>query len=171
MFDTVLGVPIHPLVVHAVVVLAPLTVLLMLLFATWERFRAWSGPLTAIVATVTLVLSPVATQSGETLERRLPGSEAIHEHAELGDTMPWVLLAATAVAWLMWWYWRRDRAAGSGPGGRVSRSGFTRALAAVGIVAAIGLGVDVALVGHSGAQAVWGQVGSQPAPAGGEHDD
>ena len=170
MFDTVLGVPVHPLVVHAVVVLAPLTVLLMVLFAVSGRFREWSGPLTAVVATITLLLSPVATQSGEALQRRMPGDEAIHEHAELGDTMPWVLLAATVVAWLMWWFWRRDRDRVEEHGAPVVLSGISRLLVAAGVVAAVGLAVDVTLVGHSGAQAVWGEIGSQPAPAGGDAD-
>ncbi len=168
MFDTVLGIPVHPLVVHAVVVLAPLAALLMVLFAVWGRFRTWSGPLTPAVATLALVLSPVATQSGEALERRLPGNEAIHEHAELGDTLPWVLLAATVVAWLMWWFSRRDRAGASEPGAPVASSGVSKALAVVGILVALGLAVDVTLVGHSGATAVWQGVGSQPAPSGGD---
>jgi hypothetical protein len=174
-FDTVLGIPVHPLVVHAVVVLAPLTALLMVLFAVSARFRAWSGILTPVVATLTLVLSPVATQSGETLQERVAASSLVHEHAEIGDTLPWVLLLATAVAWVMWWFWRReastptptDPAAGpTDAKARRTASTLFRALAVVGVLAAVGLAVDVTLVGHSGAKAVWGQTGSQPAPAG-----
>jgi uncharacterized membrane protein len=170
MFDTVLGIPVHPLVVHAVVVLAPITALLMLLFAGSSRFRAWSGVLTPAVATITLALSPLATESGESLERRLPGSEAIEEHAELGDTMTWVLLAAAVVAWLMWWFWRRDRGRVGDQGAPVPMSGVSKALAVVGVLAALGLVVDVALVGHSGAQSVWEDIGSQPVPDGGDDD-
>ena len=168
MFDTVLGIPVHPLVVHAVVVLAPLTALLLLLFAVSGRFRAWSGVLTPVVATVALVLSPVATQSGEALERRVPGSEAVHEHAELGDTLTWVLFAAAVVAWLMWWFWRRARSGAGQGSGPVSWAGPLQVLAVVGVLAAVGLAVDVTLVGHSGAQAVWEGVGSQPTPVGGD---
>jgi hypothetical protein len=170
-FDTVLGIPLHPLVVHAVVVLAPLAALLMLLFAVSGRFRAWSGVLTPVVVTIALVLSPVATQSGEALERRLPESEAIHEHAELGDTLTWALFAAAVVAWLMWWFWRRDRGAAGGQGGPAARSRVSTALAVVGVLAALGLAADVTLVGHSGASAVWSGVGSQPAPSGGDDGD
>lgn len=184
MFDTVLGIPLHPLVVHAVVVLAPLTALLLVLFAVSARFRAWSGLLTPVVATLTLVLSPVATQSGETLQARVPESTLVHEHAEIGDTLPWVLLLATGAAWVMWWFWRREAAASTGggsadggaaggaggtagaPGARRGSSTLFRVLAVGGVLVALGLAVDVTLVGHSGAQAVWGQVGSQPAPAG-----
>ncbi|HET7761502.1 MAG TPA: DUF2231 domain-containing protein [Phycicoccus sp.] len=180
MLDTVLGIPLHPLVVHAVVVLAPLTALLLVLFAVSARFRAWSGLLTPVVATLTLVLSPIATQSGETLQERVPESNLVHEHAEIGDTLPWVLLLATAAAWLMWWFWRREAAqlppaagstggpaAGATDGGtRGGASTLFRVLAVAGVLVAVGLAVDVTLVGHSGAQAVWSQVGSQPAPAG-----
>jgi Predicted membrane protein (DUF2231) len=179
-FDTVLGIPVHPLVVHAVVVLAPLAAVLMVLFAVWDRFRVWSGVLTPVAVTLSLVLSPVATQSGEALQRRLPGNEAIAEHAELGDTLPWALFAAAVVAWLMWWSWRRDRAASSeagggggagsdsGDAGSGTRSGVSTALAVVGVLVAVGLAVDVTLVGHSGATAVWEGVGSQPAPSTGD---
>ncbi len=171
MFDTVLGIPVHALVVHAVVVLAPLTALLLLLFAVWGRFRSWSGPLTAVVASVTVVLSFVAKESGEALEHRLPQSDAIHEHAELGDLLPWVMAGAAVVAWLMWWFWRKDRDRVEEHGAPVVMSGISKVLAVVGVLAAIGLAVDVTLVGHTGAQAVWSGVGSQPAPSGGGGGD
>ncbi len=171
MFDTVLGIPIHPLVVHAVVVFAPLTALGMVLFAVSGRYRRWSGLLTPVVATVTVGLSFVATQSGEALDHRLPSNDAIREHAELGDAMPWVMLAAAVVAWLMWWFWRSDRDATDEPGGPVAASGVSKALAVVGVLMAVGLAVDITLVGHSGAESVWSGVGSQPAPSGGGDGD
>lgn len=159
MFDTILGLPLHPLVVHAVVVLSPLTAVMLLLFSVSERFRAWSGWLTTPTAAVTTVLAFVATQSGEALERRVGESALVEEHAEMGDVLPWVLVGATVVAAVLWWVWRSartDRTDGSGPR---RPSTLMRALAVVGVLAAIGLTVDVALVGHSGATAVWSGVG------------
>ena len=39
------GLPLHPLIVHATVVIIPLAALTVILFAVWPRFRSWAGPL------------------------------------------------------------------------------------------------------------------------------
>lgn len=165
MFDTVLGLPVHALVVHAVVALSPLTVLMLLAFSLSERFRAWSGWLTAAVASVTTAFAFVASSSGEALERRVGSSDLVREHAELGDLLPWVVLGTAVLAWVLWWLWRAGRSAAE-PGTGPRPSGLFRVLTVVGVIAALGLAVDVALVGHSGAEAVWSGIGSQPAPQG-----
>lgn len=172
MFDTILGLPLHPLVVHAVVVLAPLTALMLLLFAVSERFRAWSGWLTTAVGALTTVLAFVATNSGEALERRVGESPLVEEHAEKGDVLPWVVLAATVVAAVLWWVWRSGRTAAAAEPGTHRSSALVRVLGIVGVLAAVALIVDVAIVGHSGATAVWKGVASQSAPQGaGDGDD
>ncbi|MGB7819360.1 MAG: DUF2231 domain-containing protein [Ornithinibacter sp.] len=177
MFDTVLGIPVHALVVHAVVVLAPLTALLLLLFGVSARFRAWSGVLTPVVATLTTALTPVATQSGEALQRRVPDTGLVEEHAEMGDTLVWVMIAATIVAWAAWWFFRRSA---SGPAGIESSGGASsgssgpsvaqRALAVLCVVAAVGVSIDVVLVGHSGAKSVWSDVAAGTPRSGGDGD-
>ena len=43
MLDTVLGLPTHPLIVHATVVVVPTAAVAVLLAAVWPRFRAWAG--------------------------------------------------------------------------------------------------------------------------------
>ena len=42
---SVYGVPLHPLIVHATVVMIPLAALTVVLAALWPRFRSWAGPL------------------------------------------------------------------------------------------------------------------------------
>ncbi len=172
MFDTVLGIPVHVLVVHAVVVLAPLTALLLLLFGVSARFRAWSGVLTPVVATLTMALTPVATQSGESLQRRVPESNLVEEHAEMGDTLVWVMIAATIVAWLAWWFLRRSAgdSVGTGPaeGAPTGSPAVLRALAVLCVVAAVGVSIDVVLVGHSGAKSVWSDVAASTPRSGGD---
>ena len=69
--DTVLGLPLHPLVVHAVVVLVPLVSLGFLVLAVVPRWRGTYGPLLAVIATVAVAAVPVATASGENLEASL----------------------------------------------------------------------------------------------------
>jgi len=67
MFDTIGGLPLHPLVVHATEVIVPAAALALVLAALWPWFRRWAGwgPLGLAVASVILV--PISTQSGESL--------------------------------------------------------------------------------------------------------
>ena len=96
------GLPAHVLLVHAVVVLVPLTSLLLVLVAVWPAARRRWASLTAVLAVITLVAVPLTTEAGEWLEHRLPHSDLIETHAELGDTMlPWAVglaLVALVVA-------------------------------------------------------------------------
>ena len=94
MFDTIGGIPLHPLIVHAVVVLVPLASLLLLLAAVSPRIRHWAGILTPITATLALVMVPLATQSGEALEKRVEASPTLEEHTELGDSLLYFVLVA-----------------------------------------------------------------------------
>jgi uncharacterized membrane protein len=101
-FDLINGVPIHPLVVHAVVVLLPLAVLGTIAIVVRPAWRLRYGPLVVAAAAVATALMPVATSSGEALEQRVgnPG-----EHAELGDQLIWfaipLLVLAAAVIGLV----------------------------------------------------------------------
>src|SRR5512139_319750 len=96
MFDTFLGVPMHPLVVHAAVVFVPLAALAGLLIALWPAARAKFAPVALAIATVALVSIPLATESGEALEDRVGESKLVETHAELADT----LLPIVAGLWL-----------------------------------------------------------------------
>ena len=69
---------------------------------------------------------------------------------------------------MLWFLWRRDTT-GVGGDGVARTSALTKAFAVVGVLAAIGLTVDVALVGHSGAAAVW--QGTPTQSQGGGDDD
>ena len=66
--DLVNGLPLHPLVVHAVVVLLPLAILGTIALALHRPWRATYGPLVVGVAAVATALVPVATSSGESLD-------------------------------------------------------------------------------------------------------
>ena len=108
--DTIGGIPLHPLIVHAVVVLVPLASLLLLLAAVSPRIRHWAGILTPITATLALVMVPLATQSGEALEKRVDASPALEEHTELGDSLLYFVLTLAILAWALWFLDRRARA-------------------------------------------------------------
>ncbi|MFB9377621.1 DUF2231 domain-containing protein [Kineococcus gynurae] len=148
MLDTVNGLPVHPLVVHAVVVLLPLAVLGTIAVALVPALRTRYAGLNALVAVVGTVLCPVATQSGEALEHRVgdPG-----EHAELGDQLLWFAIPVAVLALAIWWLQRRSTGEGAA---RTAGRGAT-VVGIVAIVASVALGVQVYRVGDSGAKAVW----------------
>lgn len=143
MFDLINGLPLHPLVVHAVVVLLPLAALGTIAIAVRSDWRHKYGVLVAAVAALATVLIPVATSSGEALEHRVgdPGA-----HAAMGDTLIWfalpllVLLVALVVL---------DRLRTPSP---VSTM---RVVSALALVAALATTVQVVRIGDSGARAAW----------------
>ena len=154
MFDLVNGLPVHPLVVHAVVVLLPLAVLGTIAIAAKPTWRASYGWLVVGIAAVATVLVPVATSSGEALEERVgdPG-----EHAELGDQLIWFAIALLLFSFLMV-YLDRRRAAGKPA---VGPSALPTVVTVLAVVAALATTVQVYRVGDSGARAAWGdKVGS-----------
>jgi uncharacterized membrane protein len=152
LFDLINGIPLHPLVVHAVVVLLPLATLGTIAVALRPRWRRTYGPLVVGAALVATVLCPVATSSGEALERRVgdPG-----QHAALGDTLVWFALALLVLSTLLVLLQRRDDAGAGAAAGRA-----TRAVAVLAVIAALGAGVQVYRVGDSGARAAWGDAAS-----------
>lgn len=155
--QTVFGLPVHPLIVHATVVLVPLAALTLLLSAVWPRYRRWAGPLTPATALVALALVPMTTSSGENLEGQLGESPLIQKHAELADMMlPW-MIAVTVLAAGGYWLHRRSAVSGD----RAAPRWLSVAVAVLSVVAFAGTTVQVVLVGHSGADAAWHGVASQ----------
>lgn len=154
MFDLVDGLPLHPLVVHAIVVLLPLTTLGTIAIAVRPRWRQPYGPLVVTAALIVTVLCPVATSSGEQLEQRVgdPG-----RHADLGGQLIWfalpLLVLSTALVLLA-----RRAARESGPSGLPAR--LVTIVAVLAVVAGGAAGFQVYRVGESGARAVWGDVGA-----------
>lgn len=172
MFDTINGLPLHPLVVHGVVVLLPLAILGTIAIALRPRWRMKYGVLVVAAALVATILVPVSTSSGESLEKRVgdPG-----EHAELGEQLLWfalaLLISVTALVVLQW----RSERAGLSPSVEHSDPADTPAqigrgalsvvtvTAAVAILAACACGVQVYRVGDSGARAAWGDASASHA--------
>ena len=145
MFDLINGLPVHPLVVHGVVVLLPLAILGAIAIAVRPQWRTKYGVLVVAIAAVATALIPVATSSGEALESRVgdPG-----EHAQLGDQLIWfaipLLVLVAAIVWL-------DRRPPAG-----APSWLPTMVAVLAVVVAVAAGVQVYRVGDSGARAAWG---------------
>jgi uncharacterized membrane protein len=184
--DTIGGLPLHPLIVHFVVVLLPVASLGALLSAVWPAVRRRFGWLTVAAAAVAAALVPVATTSGENLVTGLGGSNPlIDKHEQLADMMIyWAGGLFVAVALLMILHSTSERQKkatadnefegspfdeGSVDGGQVATATRTKPSAGVtvGVVlmalvtvgAAVGTGIHIYRVGDAGARTVWQDVG------------
>jgi len=94
------GMPAHVLLLHFVVVLVPLTVLLEIVCGLWPAARRglllW---LTLILASVTMVLTPITANAGVWLyDLTANPSPILREHAARGGTMIYFSAALLAVA-------------------------------------------------------------------------
>jgi hypothetical protein len=158
--QSLFGLPAHPLVVHAVVVLLPLAAIGLVLTAALPGSRRHYGPLVLAAAFVALVSVGIATGSGESLQERVKETQSVEDHAEAGNVvLPWAvavtILAAAVVA--------------AGPVQRrkpdLSAKTVTTVLLVAAVISATGAIWTVAEAGHTGAKATWGNL---PAEGGGE---
>lgn len=150
--DEIVGIPVHPLLVHAVVVFIPLAALGSVAVALVPRWRKPYGPLVLAASTLSLILVPLTTSSGDDLRDSLqlggPVLDKVQEHQEMGERVIWAVLPmfvlnlATLVM---------ARA------GRPSRE--VTIVAWLATIAAVVATVLVVLTGHLGSQAVWDPAG------------
>ena len=73
--STVNGLPVHALLVHFIVAIAPLTGLLVILCAIWPAARQRLVWLVLAMAVATAGMTPFVTESGEWLEHNIGESE------------------------------------------------------------------------------------------------
>ena len=160
MFDLINGLPVHVLVVHGVVVMLPLAVLGTIALAVRPAWRRTYGWLVVGVAAVATVLIPIATSSGEALQRRV-GSPG--EHAALGDTLIWFALPLLVLALAMVLLERRR----TSPKGPIGPKALPMVVSVLAVVVGLASAVQVYRVGDSGARAAWAdQVASSSGSSG-----
>jgi hypothetical protein len=148
LLDTSNGLPVHPLVVHAVVVLLPLVAVLAIIMVINSRFSRRFGPVVVALGFVAVGASLVAKESGEQLLRRV---QAPPNHIELGDRLP---VLAGLYFLLLLGFWLLDRGI---PGNR-RRPALVIILGIVLAIASVLICLQVYAVGHSGAEGVWLQI-------------
>ena len=143
-FDLITGLPVHVFVTHAVVVLLPLAVIMLILVVAFPRLRQNYRYPAVGLAIVGALSAIVAEQSGEALEARVGVAEA---HSEWGEMLPpvAVALAVLSVIWLIVSLMSSSR-------GKILAAVIGGVVIIVGIVAV----VITVLAGHSGADATWG---------------
>jgi uncharacterized membrane protein len=160
------GLPLHPLVVHAAVVLVPLAVLSAAVTALapgWRWLSRWS---TLLLTGGALVAVLLARQSGAALLADRPFltspestvRELVQTHQERANLLTVAMVALTVVVVVAFWLLPAPTGLASGrldhPG---SGAGWVRvalpaALVVLGLVAL----VLVVLTGDAGSRAVWG---------------
>jgi hypothetical protein len=142
---TISGVPLHPLVVHVVVVIVPLTALGAILMAVHRNFSRRFGVLVALGGLVSIGSALLAKEAGEQLARVIAVTP---DHFSWGNRAPiWIGLFGLAV--IGFWVFERGI-----PANR-PRPVWLR-VAAGGIVVLSVIATLVVLgAGHSGAQGVW----------------
>lgn len=101
MFDTFQGLPVHVLVVHAVVVLVPLSALATGVVALVPRLRRRAAWQVVVADAACVLLVVVATQSGRALQARIGTSAQIQRHVQRGELMVWFVLLLLVAAVLV----------------------------------------------------------------------
>jgi hypothetical protein len=172
---TVLGLPLHPLVVHGTVVVVPVAALTVVVAGLWRRARArlaWPAFVASVLATGLVGLAGV---SGGPFASELPPSPLVAHHAFLAKVLVvWVLAMTGASFSLAYAVWRR---AGFPVASwlrvprrlvALARPRWAAQLAAVrwilplavglSVLTGVGTLVQVVLVGHSGAAAAWSNI-------------
>jgi len=144
--DLISGLPIHPLINHAVAVLVPLAAIGALLVIFIPKLRTSYSPLVVAALFMSTISAFIATQSGETLAERvgLPNS-----HATQGERLSFAV-SAFFVLFSIWFVLERsDRV-------KISISSLLKRIlkVVIPITALTSLALTI-IVGHSGAEATW----------------
>jgi hypothetical protein len=158
---TVGGLPAHPLLLHAVVVLIPLTTLAALAIAIRGPWRRFGSLLVALGAVVSLITAWLTMEAGEQLLAALSAgghlSPDFDSHDKWGTytwyaTIPFAVLAVVTAILA-----RRSRPAPAHGGTTATTTGVGAAvLAWLTVLAGIAACVFTVLAGDSGSRAVWG---------------
>lgn len=157
--STLNGLPAHILLVHFVVVLVPLTAVLTVVCALWPAARRRFVWLNLALAVAVVVLTPITTEAGEWLERRVGANPDLRTHTHLGDTFLYFAVASVVVAGLIAVvHVRESRERG------LSRL-LVGAVAVVAIAASAAVTVQIYRIGESGSGSAWHGVATRPAHA------
>lgn len=175
------GLPLHPLVVHAVVVLVPLTALIAVLFLVPRFRRSLRWPMVAL-ALISLASTFVARQSGLNLKKVLvppqaagsppnPLLDPIDRHQHLANQLWYLVIVFVIVVLIAAYVLRPDDELGPFPGrlgdhddeeGATTLDTVIRAIvAALVVVGAVAVVVQTVRTGEQGSRAVWNPTGDQ----------
>jgi hypothetical protein len=163
---TVHGIPAHPLVVHAAVVLVPLAALFAAAYAVWPR-RRWQTRTPALVLAIVAALSvQLATMTGSQLKVHLhENTSLIHTHEEYAGYLQAAMWVLTGLMIIAWWALPHENPLPD----KDHQSGvrlLAWPLAVLVPIASVAVLVLVVMTGDAGARAVWGTGGRDSVNAG-----
>lgn len=138
-FDLFLGLPLHTLITHVVVVVLPISAIALSLLFFFPKFRKHYFVLTLIGLAISLVSAFIAKQSGEALSVRV-GSPA--QHIEWGEKVV-IIAGLLFIASLIWYFMLKKK------------NKFNVIVGYIAIILAVAALVISYLAGHSGAKATW----------------
>lgn len=152
--STIAGLPAHILLLHFVVVLVPLTAILLIVCALWPAARQRLIWLVAILAGITLVVTPLTVKAGEwfgTWQADHGGeTPELDTHMSAGENGIWMALAlAVAATLLVGLHVLTSR-------GTALQPVAQWAVVALVIVASGWTMYQIHTIGESGARAAWG---------------
>lgn len=153
-FESFAGLPLHPLVVHLVVVVLPLAALLFIFVVLVKKWRRPFDLIALVGLAIGAVGSVLAKQSGQALSGLVGQPQ---QHADWGSILVYLAAILLVVAAIWVWLTRFRSAEG--------RSLLTTLTAIVGVLLAMATIVMTVLVGHTGAEAVWGRTLATGQPA------
>lgn len=151
--ESLFGLPAHPLVVHAAVVLLPIAAVGTLVVAAVPQARRHYAPLVLAASLVATVAVGLAQSSGEELEDHVRETALVEAHTSQGESvLPWAagvtVVAAVVTA--------APHLARRFP--KLRPPVATAVLVVAALVAGVGAVWTVVDVGHSGAKATWSDV-------------
>ena len=163
--NNLFGLPAHPLLVHAPIVLVPLCFIAAIFMAIKPEWRRRFGIPTAVLAVVSAISVQLAIGSGEELEHRVRESNLIEKHSQIAENArPFVFLFALALVGIaVWDFVQRRKATQAGSDVDTAEAGTSAAkaskLVSVAMVVTVLLGAAstymIVQTGHSGAKATW----------------
>jgi hypothetical protein len=161
---TVDGLPLHPLIIHATVVVLPLAALSVLVAGLWPRASRHLHVTPLILSVIALILLPLSYQSGENLKDFVGSNPLIERHEELAHQLLWPVIGLFVAALVIEIVRRRSNARQpaqfrAGRREMVGADSGSTALAVIAAVLAVVFSiwttVQTVRVGEAGAKAVW----------------
>ena len=169
MFTTILGIPAHPLLIHAAVIFIPLLIVGAIVYAAWPPFHSRIGWAVLALAIIAPFSALFAKLSGQDLRNRLIARHEVSpavlvkitQHNSYGNhTFWWTIGLGVATLLVLGYYWRLGHTASAPAGDATAGAAAAPAAFRIGatvvtLVLGVSGGYYVFKTGDTGAHIVW----------------